>query len=110
MMRPEVAVYTIGHSAHAFDAFVVLLREARVAAIADVRSVPYSRWQPQFNRDALRNRLAELGISYAFLGVELGGRGADSSVRDKQGRVQYGRVAASPAFRAGLSRIRARSE
>ncbi|MGH3771234.1 MAG: DUF488 family protein [Pseudonocardiaceae bacterium] len=105
-----MTVYSIGHSTHSIDTFVALLKETRVAAIADVRSTPYSRWRPQFNRDALRNSLAERGIAYVFLGTELGGRGTDCSARDQYGRIQYQYIAESAEFREGLRRVRAGSE
>jgi len=105
-----MTVYSIGHSTHSVEAFVKLLKETQIAAIADVRSTPYSRWQPQFNRDALRKILAEHRISYVFLGAELGGRGADDSVRDENGRVQYKYIGESPGFHEGLRRVRAGSE
>lgn len=110
MTRQDATVYSIGHSTHSIDAFVALLQEARVAAIADVRSTPYSRWRPQFNRDALRDSLAEHGVAYVFLGAELGGRGTDGSTRDEHGRVQYRYIAESAVFREGLRRVRAGSE
>lgn len=110
MTRQDVAIYSIGHSTHSIDIFVALLKEASVAAIADVRSTPYSRWRPQFNRDILRNSLAEYGIAYVFLGAELGGRGTDGSARDEHGRVQYRYIAESAAFREGMRRVRAGSE
>lgn len=109
MTRRDTAVYSIGHSTHSIDTFVALLKEVLVAAIVDVRSTPYSRWRPQFNRDALRSSLTEHGIAYVFLGAELGGRGTDSSARDEHGRTQYQRIAESAAFREGLRRVRAGS-
>jgi uncharacterized protein (DUF488 family) len=109
-MKQDAAVYSIGHSTHSIETFVALLKETCVAAIADVRSTPYSRWRPQFNRDALRSSLAEHNIAYVFLGTELGGRGTDDSARDEHGRIQYRYIAESAAFREGLRRIRAGSE
>lgn len=106
MTTELTGVYSIGHSVHTTDAFVALLKEVRIAAIADVRSAPYSRWQPQFNREALTANLEERGIGYVFLGLELGGRGADDSVRDQDGRVQYHQIAESAAFRRGIKRVR----
>ena len=47
------SVFTIGHSTHSFEAFVALLKQHGVTALADVRSAPFSRFNPQFNRDAL---------------------------------------------------------
>ncbi len=86
------------------------MKEQRVAAVADVRSTPYSRRQPQFNRSTLRKSLDEHGIAYVFLGTELGGRGPDDSAFDENGRVQYRRIAESTPFREGLARVRAGSE
>jgi len=110
MEQKDAAVYSIGHSTHSIEEFVALLKGTHVAAIADVRSTPYSRWRPQFNRDALRNSLAEHGISYVFLGTELGGRGADGSAYDELGRIQYRHLAESAEFREGLRRVRAGSK
>jgi uncharacterized protein (DUF488 family) len=98
-------VYTVGHSNHTIDQLVALLRRHSVGAVADVRSTPYSRWQPQFNREALRAALARHDVDYVFLGAELGGRGAES-VRDDAGRTRYREIARTAAFRDGLRRVR----
>lgn len=110
MTSKDTVVYSIGHSTHSIETFVTLLKKAHVAAIADVRSIPYSRWQPQFNRDTLRKSLADDDIAYVFLGTELGGRGTDGSVRDEHGRVQYRSIAESAVFHEGLRRVQAGSE
>src|SRR6266536_1683636 len=106
MTGQDAAVYSIGHSTHSIEAFVALLRKTRMAAIADVRSTPYSRWRPHVNRDALRTSLAEHDIAYVFLGAELGGRGTNGSVRDDDRGIQYRSIAGSATFREGLRRVR----
>ena len=70
---PERRAFTVGHSTHAIDAFVGLLRDAGVEAVADVRRFPGSRRHPQFGRDALAAELRAAGIAYAHLHA-LGGR------------------------------------
>lgn len=102
-------VYTIGHSNHDIMAFVGLLREADVNAVADVRSVPYSRRHPQFNRRDLEASLREVGISYVFLGDRLGARPKDRSCY-RGGRVDYRLIAVGEAFREGLERVQAGAE
>lgn len=104
------SVYSVGHSTHSIEEFVALVRENGVAAIADVRSTPYSRWRPQFNQGALQNSLREHGIRYVFLGAQLGGRGTAGTARDEGGRVKYQHIAESAAFREGLRRVRTGSE
>ena len=103
------AIYTIGHSTHSLEEFLALLGHASIEAVADVRSTPYSRRQPQFNRDPLRHALASIKITYVPLGAELGGRGNVHSERDKNGRILYHSIAESVEFQEGLKRVQAGS-
>ena len=64
-------VYTIGHSTHSAVAFLGLLRQHHIDAVADVRSSPFSRFNPQFNREPLEQFLKANGIRYVFLGRNL---------------------------------------
>ena len=81
-----------------------LLRLHGVTAVADVRSRPYSRMNPQFNRESFCDLLKLHGIAYVFLGRELGARSEDRSCYD-QGKVQYDRLARTVLFQAGLERV-----
>uniref|UniRef100_A0A7C2WT04 DUF488 domain-containing protein n=1 Tax=Thermorudis sp. TaxID=1969470 RepID=A0A7C2WT04_9BACT len=104
MSQPRHPVFTIGHSAHTIDEFIGLLRRHGVDAVADVRSMPYSRVAPQFNREALARRLRAEGIRYVFLGEELGGRPADPSCYEN-GQVRYERLAQTERFKYGIERV-----
>lgn len=98
-------VFTIGHSTHAQDRFIALLKKHDVTAVCDVRSKPYSRTNPQFNREDLKRELLKAGISYVFLGKELGARSEDLSCYEG-GKVQYDRLAQTESFRMGIARIK----
>lgn len=103
---PEPApIWSIGHSNHDVHKFVDLVRGAGVQVIADVRSQPYSRFNPQFNQEPLRAALLDAGIDYVFFGEELGGRPPEPDFYDAAGHVRYEKVAASDRFRAGLQRL-----
>lgn len=65
-------IFTVGHSTRAIDEFIGLLRERDVRRLADVRTVPKSRHNPQFHIDALPESLRRAGIDYTHL-PELGG-------------------------------------
>jgi len=104
MSDQQRVIFTIGHSNHSLEAFVELLQQHGVTAIADVRSSPFSRFNPQFNKDALARNLKSLGIDYVFLGRELGARSDDPSCYEG-GRVSYARLARTELFRAGLERV-----
>jgi uncharacterized protein (DUF488 family) len=99
-----VTIYTVGHSNHPIEKFVSLLTGNDITAIADVRSRPFSRRHPQFNKDRLAAMLAEHGIAYLFLGKELGVRSDDPSCY-VGGKVQYSRLAATGLFKSGSKRV-----
>jgi uncharacterized protein (DUF488 family) len=98
-------IYTIGHSKHPIDRFVALLRQHAIDALGDVRSTPYSRFNPQFNRERLLASLADFGIRYVFLGEELGARSKDPGCYDEAGRVSYAKLAGAASFQHGLDRL-----
>jgi uncharacterized protein (DUF488 family) len=105
-MAEPGTIFSIGHSTHEIDDFLNLLKAQEVGAIADVRSTPASRFNPQFNRDPLKASLAKQGIAYVFLGRELGARSEDPSCYI-EGKVQYDRLARTPSFQEGVSRLEA---
>ena len=97
-------IFTIGHSTLSLDAFLSALRANGVSAVADVRSAPYSRFNPAFNRDPLKRELKASGMRYVFLGKELGGRPEDPACYEN-GRASYTRMAQTELFMAGLDRV-----
>jgi uncharacterized protein (DUF488 family) len=98
-------LYTIGHSTHSTEKFVELLTQHSITAVCDVRSHPYSKFNPQFNRESLQKELKEYAITYVFLGEELGARSSDPNCYIN-GRVQYHALAQSDLFQQGLTRLR----
>ena len=103
-------IWTIGHSNHTLDHFLDLLRTHAIDVVADVRSTPFSRRHPHFNRERLKAALADAGIDYIFLGAELGARSPDRACYDAEGRVVYERLARTEAFKAGIDRVTTEAE
>lgn len=97
-------VYTIGHSSLEAEALLALLRQHRVEALGDVRSVPFSRFTPQFNRDLIDPFLVRHKLRYVFLGEELGARRAESQAYEGP-KARYELIARCPAFQRGLDRV-----
>lgn len=98
-------IFTVGHSTHEIGKFIGLLKMHDITAICDVRSSPYSRFNPQYNREVLNRSLQDAGIKYVFLGEELGARSKDPSCY-RNGRVQYNLLAKTELFQNGIKRIR----
>jgi uncharacterized protein (DUF488 family) len=98
---PSFDLFSIGHSNISAERFLAMLQNAGVNAVADVRTVPYSRQFSWFSQKALAASLSAAGISYAAMGDALGGRPRDdSSYRD--GVADYEAMAAQPDYQAGL--------
>ena len=98
-------LFTIGCSNRSLDEFIALLQHFCVTALGDVRSVPYSRRNPQFNREPLKSALNAKGIEYVYLGEELGARPTDRSCY-VEGKAVHQKIAETVIFKSGLERVR----
>ncbi len=94
-------LFTIGHGNLALEAFISALQGNEVRWVADVRSAPYSRMFPWFNKAALVQALEEAGIRYLFLGNKLGGKPREG---ETEGEWAQGRM--NPALVSDLSRTK----
>ncbi|MGH1396181.1 MAG: DUF488 family protein [Trichormus sp.] len=95
---------TIGHSNHSIEAFIALLHKHNVNALADVRSHPYSRYLPHFNRLPLKDALSSAKIHYEFLGRELGARPENPECY-VDGKAVYEKIAVTEVFQQGIQRV-----
>lgn len=106
-----VHVYTVGHSTRSLDELVALLRSFGISILVDIRTVPRSRHNPQFNTDALATALPARGVRYVHV-AELGGlrRAHKDSTNTGWRNASFRGFAdymQTPAFEAGLERLRA---
>jgi uncharacterized protein (DUF488 family) len=99
-----MVIYTVGHSTHSWEDFLKLLAAHDIEVVADVRSKPYSRFNPQFNRDALASGLEEAGRRYLFLGKELGGKPQDPD-RPLADELVWEYIRSRPQFKEGLTKL-----
>jgi len=99
--------FTIGHGNNPIDLFIGSVRTAGIDTIIDVRSSPYSRFNPHFNRENLEKALKERGIDYRFMGDQLGGRYTDAGLLFPDGTVNYRKVQETELFKDGIGRLMA---
>lgn len=104
--------YSVGHSNRSIDAFIALLRAAGVTYLADIRTLPGSRANPQFDGEALARSLGTADIGYEYIRALGGLRGRSRDVSpDVNGWWSnasfhnYADYALSAPFRAGLARL-----
>ena len=101
----EPIIYTVGHSNHAPEVFLDLLRRHSIDTLVDTRSQPYSKFVPHFNPEEMKFAVMQAGIRYVFLGKELGGRPESRDCYDAEGHVLYGKVAVSEGFLRGIAKL-----
>ena len=101
MIMPD-QFFTVGHSNHPIGKFIELLRLHAIELVCDVRSTPYSRFNPQFNRETLLGELKKHGIGYIFLGRELGGKPRDPAF-PADDKTRFAMLGKSESFRGSAS-------
>lgn len=98
-------LYTIGYSAFSINDLISVLKKYGINAIADVRSVPYSRFKPEYNSDKLKTKLKNNSIEYVFLGDLCGAR-IEAKECYRNGKADYELIAKHPKFQEGIKRIK----
>jgi uncharacterized protein (DUF488 family) len=105
--------FTIGHSTRPIDEFIDLLRGSEITFVVDVRTVPRSRTNAQYNRDVLPQSLASFQVGYDHVAALGGLRGRQRDVSpgvnafwQNESFHNYADYAMSDSFRAGLDRLR----
>ncbi|MBB6053902.1 DUF488 family protein [Armatimonas rosea] len=98
-------VWSVGYGNRSRDEFFRLLERYEITHLVDVRTMPYSRRMPDFNREELERQAARYGIRYLHMGEELGGRPSDPSCYDSQGHVVYQLVEQAHFFRRGITKL-----
>ncbi len=99
-------LYSIGHGNRKVEDFLALLREYAIEYLIDVRSQPYSKFNPKFNQSDLKTFLEYHGVGYVFMGDSIGGRPKDTSCYDNEGKVDYDVVKTKDFFIQGVQRLK----
>lgn len=101
----NLELYTIGHSNIEPGEFIKRVKQFKIEMLIDVRSKPYSRYVPHFNKEKIEHLCRNNGIKYLFLGNLLGGKPEDDSVVDKEMKVNYDLLAEKDYFLSGVDRL-----
>jgi len=99
-------LYSIGYATKPLAVFLAQLKQYAITAVADVRSVPYSKAFFDYHQDAIKQTLLNNNIRYVFLGEELGPRSKDSNHYDSSQQVQFDLLSQSKLFKRGIDRLK----
>ena len=97
-------IFTIGYAAFDVKEFIAALKTYKISAVTDVRSIPYSKFRADYNREALAKIFRENGIQYVYMGDSLGARFDDKSVY-VNGVVDFDLAEKLESFRNGIARL-----
>lgn len=104
-MEQKGKLYTIGCSTRAVTDFIDVLKDYKIQVVADVRSVPYSHFTPQFNSEILKDILYKNQISYGDFSKEFGARRSENFVY-KNDKVDFEKVISLEIFKKGIALIK----
>ncbi len=100
----RVPIYTIGYGARSVEQLLAVLKAQQIAFVIDVRSAPYSRYKPEFNKEALQREIQTHQIRYTYMGDTLGGRPNDPDCYTDD-KVDYDKVRQKEFYQQGIRRV-----
>lgn len=98
-------IFSIGHSTDTIKMFIEYLKHHKIDTVVDVRSVPYSRFANQFNKEDLSSSLKLSGIFYVPMGDNLGARYSEKELLFENGKIDFSKVVATNKFKDGIYRV-----
>ena len=102
-LKMQKTLYSVGHSNKTLEEFLALIMVYDINCIVDVRSVPASKYSPQFNQENLKSFLLANNVQYLHFGEEFGARRTDSI--GENGQVDFELAAKTPSFTSGVLRV-----
>jgi len=104
-MEKEGHLFSIGYGLRSPDSFLSLVKQYGINYIADVRSNPYSKWNPNFCREPIAAFLQDHGVGYVYIGDMIGGIPKDSACYTLEGKLDYALVKQHSSFQKGIERL-----
>lgn len=98
-------VYTIGYAHHTQESFLALLNQYQIQCVIDIRTLAYSKFHPQFNKEPLKCFLNNHGILYRQMHHEFGIIRTDSHLLNQEGYLDFTKVAQLPEFKKGIEQM-----
>lgn len=98
-------VYTIGYAHHSQESFLELLRQYGINCIIDVRTMAYSKFHPQFNKEPLSLFLKSNGIVYMHMYKEFGIIRGETTLNNEDGYLDFNKLMELPIFKEGIERV-----
>ncbi|MGL5649534.1 MAG: DUF488 family protein [Clostridium sp.] len=99
-------IYTIGHSNYSVEKLVEMIKRYGVDTIVDARGTAYSSYNTQYNLNVITENLKKYGITYVYMGKELGAHIGQEELYINEGYMDFKKIAQSKSFRKGIERLK----
>lgn len=99
-------IYALGHSNYSFEKFITIIKEYNLNCVVDIRSIPYSKYNVQYNKEDFSKRLKELGYTYIYMADQFGVKRDDKSSYNSEGYADFDKVRLEKSFRRGIERLK----
>ena len=99
-------VYTLGHSNYPFDKFIEILKKYNINCVVDIRAIPYSKYNTQYNKEFFQNNLKKLGYTYIYMADEFGAKRKTKESYNSQGYADFDKVILEKDFKRGVERLK----
>lgn len=99
-------IYTIGHSNYTMERLIDMLEYYNINCVVDIRGTPYSKYNIQFDREAIRYTLTNAGFVYIYMGKELAAKRIRKNSYNNEGYSNFEEVIKEEEFKRGVERLK----
>lgn len=102
----EIEIYTLGHSNYPFDKLIKILQKYNINCVVDIRPIPYSKYNTQYNKELFQENLKKLGYTYIYMADEFGAKRKTRKSYNKEGYADFEKVILEDDFKKGVQRLK----
>lgn len=99
-------LYTLGHSNYSLERLIDMLKYFDINCVVDIRGTPYSKYNVQFDKEAIRYSLTKAGFTYIYMAEEFAAKRPNKESYNKEGVSDFERVVQEEAFKRGVERLK----
>ena len=102
----KIEIYTLGHSNYPFDQFIDILKKYDINCVVDIRAIPYSKYNTQYNKEFFQSTLKKLGYTYIYMADEFGAKRKTRQSYNQEGYADFEKVILEDDFKKGIERLK----
>ncbi len=102
----KIEIYTLGHSNYSFDKLIKILKKYNINCVVDIRAIPYSKYNTQYNKESFQSNLKKLGYTYIYMADEFGVKRKTIESYNDQGYADFEKVILEDDFKKGIQRLK----